>query len=171
MAGCGGRVAGLPCAAHRALPVPHLPRRRPTARRPTTGSTTACSCSTATVSGGGGACAGPCARSWRPGAALRPPRAGCGAGEGAAGSARGAASVTPACSLCPAGIRTEQDFYVRLIDSMTKQVSPCAGGGARARPGRGVLKARKEQDKLKKKKGKTTKKKNNPEVFNEVPLI
>lgn len=30
---------------------------------------------------------------------------------------------SPIPSLAPPGIRTEQDFYVRLIDSMTKQVS------------------------------------------------
>lgn len=125
--------------------------RKPTAKRPTTGSTTACSCSTATVRAGsprgqprhrhlgepglqnptgtrGAAVPAP--------SAPRIPALGARLGRGApAGTPDGSepsgepkrgptAAGRPRSSLLclVSGIRTEQDFYVRLIDSMTKQV-------------------------------------------------
>lgn len=143
--------------------------RKPTAKRPTTGSTTACSCSTAMVRAGSPPGVSPAAAAGCPPAAssvgkptrgrraaapapLRSahPCAGCPAAAGAAGSRatpggspggpepsgepRRAAAGRPRSShLClVSGIRTEQDFYVRLIDSMTKQV------GAAGRPRRRV---------------------------------
>lgn len=46
---------------------------------------------------------------------------------------RGSAALTSRPPASPAGVRTEQDLYVRLIDSVTKQVSPAVpssrGGG------------------------------------------
>uniref|UniRef100_A0A8B9EIX2 Transcription factor COE1 n=3 Tax=Neognathae TaxID=8825 RepID=A0A8B9EIX2_ANSCY len=124
--------------------------RKPTAKRPTTGSTTACSCSTATVRAGSprgqprhrhlgepglqnptgtrGAAVpapsapripAPCARLGR-GAPAGTPDGSEPSGEPRSGPT--AAGRPRSSLLClVSGIRTEQDFYVRLIDSMTKQ--------------------------------------------------
>lgn len=141
--------------------------RKPTAKRPTTGSTTACSCSTAMVRAGSpryqphhpppplAALPGWKAHQ-RPGnrysgslllrsslrsVTERSPVAARAAGTGGLGweprRARALGRAPARCHrpssshLClVSGIRTEQDFYVRLIDSMTKQV------GAAERPRR-----------------------------------
>lgn len=55
-----------------------------------------------------------------PGAAAGLPSPGAGTGLGAAS---GSVALTSCPHPSPTGVRTEQDLYVRLIDSVTKQVS------------------------------------------------